>query len=234
MSTTSLRSRWLLLLICLLVSGCGFCGTSDIEDGTTEFVTTVSQGFVSSYVLDVGGGEVVLIDTGGDEEAPELEAELEARGLSHGDIAAILITHGHGDHVGGLAAFDGVPVYAHRGDFELIEEESGVRVERQLEHEQELTLGERTFVIHHMPGHTAGSVAILVDGMLFFGDNAVATSKGELRLAPKIFGDDPDQNVESLVELAAWIEDRQVDVMFFSHSGSLQGTQALEDFAAAQ
>ena len=223
----------LILLVCSLLAGCGFCGTSDIEGGQTEFVTTVPQGFVSSYVLDVGQGRVVLVDAGSDEDAAEVHAELEAQGVETRDIAAILITHGHGDHVAGLPSFPPeIPRYAHRADHQLIAKESEGHADRALEHRQRLTFGERTFTFYHLPGHTPGSVAILVDGVLFLGDSAVATDDGELRLAPNIFTEDPEQNRESLAELLSWLQRQgvQVDWMLMSHSGPLEGTGALERF----
>jgi len=55
---------------------------------------------------------VVLIDTGlGPKAHGVLMLSLKKAGTSAGDITDVLITHVHGDHVGGLAAADGTPAF---------------------------------------------------------------------------------------------------------------------------
>ena len=55
---------------------------------------------------------VVLIDTGlGPKAHGVLMQSLKKAGTSAGDITDVLITHVHGDHVGGLAAADGTPAF---------------------------------------------------------------------------------------------------------------------------
>ena len=54
----------------------------------------------NSYLLTQDGKDAVLIDCGG----PEPLAEAKRRGLS---VRAVLLTHGHFDHIGGCAALQG-------------------------------------------------------------------------------------------------------------------------------
>src|SRR5256885_10450313 len=61
-----------------------------------------------------GASEAVVVDPGGD--AAQLRLELAAMGAA---CAAILITHGHFDHLGGvadLAEGSGAPVYMPEGE----------------------------------------------------------------------------------------------------------------------
>lgn len=57
-------------------------------------------------------GHVVLIDTGlGTKANSQLIASLALAGVAPGDVTDVLITHSHGDHVGGLANTDGTPAF---------------------------------------------------------------------------------------------------------------------------
>ncbi|MBC7522174.1 MAG: MBL fold metallo-hydrolase [Sandarakinorhabdus sp.] len=57
-------------------------------------------------------GHVVLIDTGYGAPRGLMLASLATAGVTPDKVTDILITHGHGDHVGGLMAADGKPVFA--------------------------------------------------------------------------------------------------------------------------
>ena len=58
-------------------------------------------------------GRLILIDTGlGPKAHGGLAASLAKAGISPADVTDVLITHSHGDHVGGLATADGRPAFA--------------------------------------------------------------------------------------------------------------------------
>src|ERR1051325_5436143 len=99
-----------------------FGRNSPIVDGreVAPGVVTVKDGFVSAYLLDVGPGRVVLVDAGKDREARAILAALGRRGLSKESVAAIFLTHGHGDHTAGCRVFPAAAVYAMENEAALV------------------------------------------------------------------------------------------------------------------
>jgi len=207
--------------------------------------------YVSACLLETGGGEVALIDAGLDPEAGPIRALLRERGYGPGDVAAIFLTHGHGDHIAGVGAFPGSKVYALAGDIDLVEgrrvadnvlgwfrsaEPTGVTVSRALVDGEVIRVGALRLEVFAIPGHTHGSAAFLARGVLFMGDSAAAVSDGTMRPAPRIFSADRPQNRASLVALAERLRPRagEVRAMAFSHQGPLEGLVPLMDWAAAQ
>ena len=138
--------------------------------------------------------EAVVIDAGGD--AAELGRELERLGVT---CAGILITHGHWDHLGGvaeLAEATGAPVHMaaeERIALERINDfapaELSLRAytpEILLEGDETLELAGITFETLRVPGHSPGHLAYYAQGFLFSGDLIFAGSVGRTDLP---FGD---------------------------------------------
>ena len=84
-----------------------------IADG----IHRLGSGMVNSYLL-VDGGGVTIIDAGLPGYWKDLEIELQGLGRSLEDVRAIVLTHGHSDHVGFAekARKRGVPVSVHEAD----------------------------------------------------------------------------------------------------------------------
>jgi glyoxylase-like metal-dependent hydrolase (beta-lactamase superfamily II) len=133
------------------------------------------------YIVQ-NGDRCFLIDPG--YEAARILAFLEEKGLT---AEAILLTHGHFDHVGAvreLAAELDCKVYIHEGDLALPPQftagplyytdlyKGGITIE---------AAGLDVF-IRHTPGHTPGSVCLLVENVLFSGDTLFAGSCGRTDL----------------------------------------------------
>jgi hydroxyacylglutathione hydrolase len=150
--------------------------------------------------------EAVVIDPGGN--AAELRLELARLGSK---CAAILITHGHWDHLGGvadLAEATGAPVHmaaAERIALEQINDFTPPTVRLRpwtpdvlLEGDETITVAGISFETLRVPGHSPAHLAYYADGALFSGDVLFAGSVGRTDLP---YGD-WDTLVESIRALA--------------------------------
>lgn len=129
----------------------------------------------------VGAKDVLVLDPGGrGAEAERLIRHVRRRlAETGGKAAGIVLTHHHGDHVGGAAAAAralDAPVHAHPGTWSRWPEGGELRaagLARELSEGDVLELagGERLLAMH-TPGHAAGHVALLEErhGSLFAGD----------------------------------------------------------------
>lgn len=129
-----------------------------------------------------GSSQCLVIDPGAEGEA--LAEKLQARGLQ---LAAIALTHGHFDHVGGVKALQkatGCPVWLHRGDLALPESLTAGPLEPTDFYcgGDTVELAGIPIQVYHTPGHTPGSVCLLMEGALFSGDTLFARSCGRVDL----------------------------------------------------
>ena len=113
-------------------------------------------------------------------EADAILRKCEALGLN---VEAILLTHGHFDHVGAvrdLAADTGCRVFACADDEQLPPMFTGGKLYVTDRYEEGTILNIAGLYIRvlHTPGHTPGSVCLLVDDVIFSGDTLFAGSCG--------------------------------------------------------
>ena len=124
------------------------------------------------------GKNCAIIDPGDAGEA--LADWLDNAGLTP---EAVLLTHGHYDHVGGVEAlrnrYAGLPVYVHEADTHLTADLSrGLQWTHHYNEGDILTVGGVEFRVLHTPGHTPGSVCLAVENVIFSGDTLFAGSCG--------------------------------------------------------
>lgn len=159
------------------------------RDNYIWLIPLAGDSFTAGMPMPPPGTAVAVVDPGDAEPVLRAVADLALT------PAAVLTTHHHGDHVGGVTAlrrrYD-IPVYGPAG-------EAIPDLSRPLHEGDRIDLGDgpMTFSILAVPGHTAGHIAYYGHSALFCGDTLFAGGCGRL------FEGTPAQMHRSLTKIAA-------------------------------
>jgi glyoxylase-like metal-dependent hydrolase (beta-lactamase superfamily II) len=121
-------------------------------------------------VIDPEANACAVIDPGADAEAILALA-------GDAKVEKILLTHGHGDHVGALETVKqatGAPVYLHPLDHERF----GVAYDIPLEDGMVVEVGNLRLRAVHTPGHTPGMISLIIDHRVVVGDTLFVGGPG--------------------------------------------------------
>jgi glyoxylase-like metal-dependent hydrolase (beta-lactamase superfamily II) len=140
---------------------------------------------VNAYlVADAAAKEACLIDPGDD--AGKIKDFITENGF---DLKFIINTHGHGDHIGANGSFK-VPIYIHSLDKDFLTDPSlnlsrmfffsikSPPAAKLLYDGDVIRLGSLEFKVIHTPGHTPGSITLILGGIAFTGDTLFRSSVG--------------------------------------------------------
>ena len=196
----------------------------------------LKDGFVAAFAIPTGNHHVALVDCGNDVEATSLLTYVRAQQLV---VDGIFLTHAHTDHITGCAAiqraFPGaflaantleLPTLTGQAPFHgLLTGMAGAKdsglVAKPLHDGEETIVGEVTVKAFAVPGHTAGSMMYLANGVLFVGDAANGGADGHIEAPPRPFSDDRVQAIASLQTLAKSLAANEVNTFAFAHSGPM-------------
>ena len=169
------------------------------------------------YVAWREAGRCVIVDPGcyGADDLEPLEDLLAEEHLTP---EAILLTHGHFDHIFGVKPlqdrFGGIPVYLHPADHDLLGYSADMADRLGLTPpeidfawtplaEGPLTVAGMTFEVIHTPGHTPGGVCFLERDaeVLFTGDTLFAGSIGRTDFLYSEYDDEIRSIMEKIILL---------------------------------
>jgi glyoxylase-like metal-dependent hydrolase (beta-lactamase superfamily II) len=167
-------------------------------------ITCIPLGFGQCYLIK--GNGVIAVDAGAPKKIGIFLRALESANINPEDLRLVVLTHGHWDHIGSageIKASTGAKIAMHRLEASWLEESLMPLSPGVTAWGKALTAMQKVFMpfmlldygiagrILHTPGHSSGSVTVLLDsGDAFVGD--LAMNRFPLRLSPglPIFAED--------------------------------------------
>ena len=160
--------------------------------------------YTNTFLLISDAGHAVIIDPAADVQ--NYEQILQEHNAV---LTTLLCTHGHFDHTTAvrpiLEQYPDLPVYINekdvvdgrRGDMELVFSRLPEHNQRYYHDGDTLTLGSLTVTVLETPGHSKGSVCLVVGDVIFSGDTLFRCSCGRTDFA----GGDYREMLQSLARL---------------------------------
>lgn len=157
----------------------------------------------------------IVIDPGGDAET--IFKNIKDNNL---DVKYIVLTHGHGDHIGAVEKLRDIlnaKLLIHKDDVNMIKNPEmnlsnmmvravSLEPDEVLKDGDKMQVGDLEIEVIHTPGHTRGGICLKIDGHLFTGDTLFKRSIGRTDLS----GGDYDALINSINNNIFTLEDNTI------------------------
>jgi hydroxyacylglutathione hydrolase len=176
-----------------------------------ERVYAVRNADVNMYVY-VAEGALIAVDAA--KSAARVRNEWAKLPWAAEDVAAVFLTHGDSDHVGGLGFFPQAQLYLSGAEEPLVTRRQARFLGRvynpRLEYpytpladEQVVEIGGSRVQAIATPGHTPGSMSYLVDEQVLFVGDTLSLCRGRVALFPPFINMDTPKEGASIRKLAS-------------------------------
>jgi glyoxylase-like metal-dependent hydrolase (beta-lactamase superfamily II) len=152
-------------------------------------IYAIKTGYVNMFIIKVDSA-YIAIDTGAN--ANGVKQGLAQLGISSDDVAAVLLTHSHGDHTAALSLFDKAEVYAAKQEL----------ANQPVADGKVLTILGREIRVIATPGHAADSVCYLYDGSCLFAGDNLSLNGDTVGMFNSFFNKSDEQQEADIAKLA--------------------------------
>ncbi len=200
-----------------------------------EIISLISRDYRSNTHLAVSARKCAIIDPG--LENTVIENAITKHGL---DPVAILLTHGHFDHIFSLDLIRekyNIPVYIHTEDSEMLTDSmknaysfffgscfTQNNADKTFSDGDKIAIGNEFLTVIHTPGHSKGSSCFLCDKILITGDTLFAEGIGRTDL----YGGNYQTITKSLSEMRN-IKNAKEITIYPGHGGTEMLPRALDN-----
>lgn len=230
--------RWLVLCLLPAVTGCAVNMHRIQDPPRAVAVTTLEVTRSMIYVARTDSGAIV-VDLGWTGAGRDLRRALRRVGSTPEDVRAVFLTHSHRDHIRGWRAVRDAAFYISSSElphftggrahadfasrfaaaiFLGLYPSVGDLDVRPFDRDTAVVVGADTVRLFLLPGHTAGSAAYLVRGILFVGDAVSYSPFRGFKEAVARFTYDAAANRESLAWLRQRVEPYRVEWVCTAHA----------------
>ena len=178
-------------------------------------IMALRDGLVNMYIIRASTA-LVCIDTGW--RASRIRKGFATLNLNIRDVAAVFLTHLHWDHAGCAGLFPDATIFVgeHEPPALVVNRPKSSPLWVKVCDNQEITVADLSVRIVNTPGHSAGSVSLLVDEKFLFTGDGLRLRQGKALSFPSWCNQDQHSHIRSIRRLSGI---SGVEWLLTGHSG---------------